>query len=224
MKPTPSKAHTNRCVRHASAESGSVSELCRVRGQLRSLSGSRYRQVSDEANVNYWVNDWLLLAPSSTVDTFSQIYERLPLYRAVLKEVGIHTEWMHFVWAIHIHHAIRVASGTTAIAGMSGGRLYDCEACRVRTRVQYECERRQPAAVAQDKELGGPRRAAVPNAGYRRPQVQVAPLLGRYARSVKLMQVEAPAEASSAASNRSGAGLESAARICENIVFIERRL
>ena len=100
------------------AESGSVSELCRVRGQLRSLSGSRYRQVSDEANVNYWVNDWLLLAPSSTADTFGQIYERLPLYRAALKEVGIHTEWMHFVWAIHIHHAIRVASGTTAIAGM----------------------------------------------------------------------------------------------------------
>ena len=91
--------------------SGTVSEFCRVRNMLRSVNPRASRLISDEANFNYWVNDWLLLAPSRTLDTFSAIYDRIEDYRDGLREVGITTEWMHFFWAAHIHHALRVTDG-----------------------------------------------------------------------------------------------------------------
>ena len=100
------------------SETGTVSELCRVRNMLRSVPGSKHQRIADEANANYWVNDWLLIAPSRTADSFGSIYERLTAYRAALAEVGISTEWMHFMWALHIHHAMHAAAGVRAIPGM----------------------------------------------------------------------------------------------------------
>ena len=42
-----------------------------------------------EAELNYYVNDWLFIAPSSTADTFGVIAERHMAYKHALAEVGI---------------------------------------------------------------------------------------------------------------------------------------
>lgn len=94
---------------------GTVSELCRVRNMLRSAAPRASRRVSDEANFNYWVNDWLLLAPSRTLDSFAAISDRIDDYRDGLREVGISIEWMHFFWAAHVHHGLRCADGVRAL-------------------------------------------------------------------------------------------------------------
>jgi hypothetical protein len=94
---------------------GTISELCRVRNMLRSLSGSRSHRVADEAQLNYWVNDWVVVGPSATIDSFTAISSRLADYRAALSEVGITTGWMHFYWAVHVHHGLRVSAGVRAL-------------------------------------------------------------------------------------------------------------
>ena len=75
------------------SKGGTVSELCHVRNMLRTVPKSRFLRVADEANANYWVNDWMLLAPTRTADSFGGIYDRLTEYRAAMGEVGIHIEW-----------------------------------------------------------------------------------------------------------------------------------
>ena len=77
--------------------------------------GAPRRAASDEANFNYWVNDWLLLAPSRTLDSFAAISDRIDDYRDGLREVGISIEWMHFFWAAHVHHGLRCADGVRAL-------------------------------------------------------------------------------------------------------------
>ena len=100
------------------SKGGTLTDLCRVRTMLSSVPKSRYLKVADEANANYWVNDWLLLAPTRTADSFGAIYDKLTDYRAAMREVGLHVEWMHFIWAMHLHHAVHVAEGTQPISGM----------------------------------------------------------------------------------------------------------
>ena len=68
--------------------------------------------MAPEAELNYYVNDWLLVAPSATADSFVAISDFHAAYRKALKdEVGIYAEWLHFYWAAHIHHALDVAAG-----------------------------------------------------------------------------------------------------------------
>ena len=68
-----------------------------------------------EAEHNYYVNDWMYLAPSITADSFSRLASQHAAYSAALREVGITTEWLHFYWAAHIHHALHVASGVRRV-------------------------------------------------------------------------------------------------------------
>lgn len=56
------------------------------------------------------VNDWMLAAPSPTADTFARLHTDFGLYQAALREVGIHTYWLHFLWAVHAH-ALGAAAG-----------------------------------------------------------------------------------------------------------------
>ena len=51
-----------------------------------------------------------LLTPSQA-DTFMALATRHEAYRLALREVGVATEWMHFYWAAHIHHALQLPAG-----------------------------------------------------------------------------------------------------------------
>ena len=88
---------------------GLICDLCTTSRFLRMGNGDR--EMALEAEYNYYVNDWLLLAPSATADTWSALAERPGAYTDALKEVGIHTTWMHFFWAAHLHHALRASAG-----------------------------------------------------------------------------------------------------------------
>jgi len=93
------------------SDSGLISDMCTTSRFLRLGGGRGDGEMASEAELNYYVNDWLFIAPSSTADTFGAIAERHMAYKHALAEVGIHTEWMHFYWAAHVHHALKVASG-----------------------------------------------------------------------------------------------------------------
>ena len=90
-------------------EGAVVDHVCPTSRYLRMGNGDA--EMHTEAEYNYYVNDWLLLAPSGTADTFGQLSERHEAYREALREVGVTTEWLHFYWAAHVHHALHVASG-----------------------------------------------------------------------------------------------------------------
>ena len=90
-----------------------LSDLCRVRPYL-SLVGSG-RDIKAEAQYNYWVNDWLFVAPSRTARSFGLLHANLHLYERELKLVGIRLHWSHFYWASHVHHVLRVAAGVRAL-------------------------------------------------------------------------------------------------------------
>ena len=49
--------------------------------------------LAREAEYNYYVNDWLFLAPSATADSFVAVHTRHEEYRAALREVGAPTGW-----------------------------------------------------------------------------------------------------------------------------------
>ena len=68
------------------------------------------KRVTRDAERNYFVNDWLVLAPSPTADTFAEIDPRFDDYGNALDEVGISLRWMHFLFAAHVH-AINVTAG-----------------------------------------------------------------------------------------------------------------
>jgi len=88
---------------------GMISDLCTTSRFLRMGNGDQ--NMVQEAMLNYYVNDWFFMAPSKTVDTFTAIYEHHGAYSLALREVGVTTEWMHFFYAAHIHHALNIASG-----------------------------------------------------------------------------------------------------------------
>lgn len=88
---------------------GMVSDLCTTSRFLRMGNGDQ--NMVQEATFNYYVNDWFFMAPSKTANTFSAIYEHHDAYSLALQEVGVTTEWMHFFYAAHIHHALSIASG-----------------------------------------------------------------------------------------------------------------
>jgi len=93
------------------SDSGLISDMCTTSRFLRLGGGRGDGEMASEAELNYYVNDWLFIAPSSTADTFGAIAERHMAYKHALAEVGIHTEWMHFYWAAHVHHALKSPPG-----------------------------------------------------------------------------------------------------------------
>lgn len=64
-----------------------------------------------EGNVNYFLPDWLIAAPTATIQTFMHITSKQSKYDAALRELGIHLQWLHFYFALHVHDAMRVTEG-----------------------------------------------------------------------------------------------------------------
>ena len=90
-------------------EDGIVNAVCSTSRFLRMAGGDT--RMPREAEFNYYVNDWLFLAPSATADSFAAISERRRAYDDALDEVGIRVAWLHFFWAAHVHHALGVSEG-----------------------------------------------------------------------------------------------------------------
>ena len=90
-------------------ERGVLNAVCTTSRFLRFTSTDR--DMAREAEFNYYVNDWMFIAPSATADTFGQIAERHRAYADALSEVGIYLNWLHFYWAAHVHHALHVSAG-----------------------------------------------------------------------------------------------------------------
>ena len=88
---------------------GDIEALCTTSRFLRMSGGDA--AMAPEAEYNYYVNDWLFLAPSATADTFAALAQRHAAYVGALREVGIRVDYLHFHWSAHIHHALRVAAG-----------------------------------------------------------------------------------------------------------------
>jgi len=95
------------------SEGGTYSDYCRA-SWFMSMVGSG-RDLATEAHYNYWVNDWLFVAPSHTAHTFRAIASHLELYSEALRLVGIRLKWMHFYWSAHVHHVLGAASGVRAL-------------------------------------------------------------------------------------------------------------
>ena len=91
---------------------GSFSDMCRVGYFLRMTRNDKNLLPSSE--YNYWVNDWMWVAPTRTALSFGGIGERLPLYAEALKQAGIPMLNTHFVWSAHLHHALEIAHGVRA--------------------------------------------------------------------------------------------------------------
>jgi len=91
--------------------SGVVLDHCRVSRLQWQLDALPH----PEAEHNYYVGDWLLVAPSATADTFGAIAPRLAAYTAALDELSIRVRWMHFYLAAHIHDALRATAGLRSI-------------------------------------------------------------------------------------------------------------
>ena len=87
---------------------GEVMDYCRV-----SKVKNWVRLHAEEAELNNYINDWLLIAPSSTLDTFRHLSTDYNAYAAALGELGLKTTWLHFLWSLHIHDALglKEASG-----------------------------------------------------------------------------------------------------------------
>ena len=46
---------------------------------------------------------------------WAALYDRYEHYTAALDELGIPLRWQHFMWAAHVHHALRVSAGVHAV-------------------------------------------------------------------------------------------------------------
>ena len=46
---------------------------------------------------------------------WAALYHRYDHYTAALDELGIPLRWQHFMWAAHVHHALRVSAGVHAV-------------------------------------------------------------------------------------------------------------
>jgi len=90
---------------------GLLNAVCTTSRFLRMGGGELDMHMEREAEFNYYVNDWMFLAPPATADTFTLIAQHHERYLAALAEVGVHQVWMHFMWAAHVHHALRVSAG-----------------------------------------------------------------------------------------------------------------
>ena len=91
---------------------GSFSDMCRVGYFLR--MSRRDKDLLPSSEYNYWINDWMWVAPPRTALSFGGIGERLPLYAEALKHAGIPMTATHFVWSAHLHHALEIAHGVRA--------------------------------------------------------------------------------------------------------------
>jgi len=87
-----------------------VVDACRVSHFLRA-GGRKTDRLIRDAERNYFINDWFFVAPSATADTWGGLHHRHSAYAAALREVGIPLTWQHFMWAAHVHHALRIGAG-----------------------------------------------------------------------------------------------------------------
>lgn len=109
---------------------GEPMDYCRV-------SKLQPRLAAAEAEYNYIVNDWLVVAPSATLDTFRQLLPTYQKYDAALGEVGVRRRWLHFLWAAHIHDALGASDGLMPIpTHVSLIRKAQFEGCYTNTSVE----------------------------------------------------------------------------------------
>lgn len=82
-----------------------------VPGVTRSLHHNPHRLHTASAELNYLLNDWLLVAPSATLDTLRHVLPNFNLYDAAMRELGIAWRWLHFLLAVHVHDALSASNG-----------------------------------------------------------------------------------------------------------------
>ena len=51
---------------------------------------------------------------------WAALYHRYDHYTAALDELGIPLRWQHFMWAAHVHHALRVSAGVRPVLYVGG--------------------------------------------------------------------------------------------------------
>jgi len=111
--------HTMRAAKRTAEQAclgrlGRIMDLCRTSYFLNTKGvGPAYGKFTlvREAERNMFVNDWFFIAPSRTADTWANLYHNYKRYIAALKELGIPLDWQHFLWAAHVHYALRVSNG-----------------------------------------------------------------------------------------------------------------
>ena len=115
---------------------GEPMDYCRV---SRVLPAARSGRLNDaESELNYMLNDWLLIGPSATLDTLRGILPRYSAYVAALDELGIYTRWLHFFLATHVHDALGASDGLRgAMLHVSLMRHAKHEGCYVNTSVAH---------------------------------------------------------------------------------------
>lgn len=115
----PSMRHANRAAEQAClGGQGRVMDLCRTSHFLNTKGvgpAAGKATLVREAERNGFVNDYFFIAPSRTADTWAALYHRYDHYTAALDELGIPLRWQHFMWAAHVHHALRVSAGVHAV-------------------------------------------------------------------------------------------------------------
>lgn len=77
-----------------------VADYCRVAHFI----GRRRRPPYVQYNMYFM--DWFAIASSEVADTFAHIDAHFKTYNAKLSDMGIHTKWMHFLWAYHTHFVL----------------------------------------------------------------------------------------------------------------------
>lgn len=77
-----------------------VADYCRVSHFI----GPRRRPPYVQYNMYFM--DWFAIASSKVADTFAHIDTHFKVYNAKLSDMGIHTRWMHFLWAYHTHFVL----------------------------------------------------------------------------------------------------------------------
>ena len=119
------------CIVAQQNERGTVGEImdyCRVSRYMQPVYGTL---ATAEAELNYNVNDWLVLAPSKTLDMLRLILPNFDLYSAALDELSIRPPFLHYFFGVHIHDALRASAGlrgapvhVSLIRNVRDGRCY----------------------------------------------------------------------------------------------------
>jgi len=111
----------------------SVLDYCQVSYFQAQGMRSSLEPPHPEADYNYFFGDWLLAAPMVTIDTFAQMSPGYMNYVAALREISIKMRWLHFLFALHIHDALRLTYGVQAafdgidLVRMQRGKSPSCE-------------------------------------------------------------------------------------------------
>jgi hypothetical protein len=89
---------------------------------------------------NYYLNDWMLLAPSVTADSFTQLDARCFAYCTMQRftKLRIPRRWLRFLFSLHVHHHLQATAGLRA-AALAGCDVMLYRSVRTRSRFGRAC-------------------------------------------------------------------------------------